>query len=137
MLTRQQMFNTAYHGLAAQGFVQSMRINEKGDPCCLYRGPEGRRCALGYLIPDSAYSGDYENTSGHFLTEQGYIPNVAKEDASWVNRLQMVHDHNHDPEEMRQALVEFAIEWSLTVPELPVSPIVEANDVVSTELVAA
>lgn len=52
------LFQRIVRGLAAQEWQQS-RIAE-GSPGCAYRGFDGRRCAVGVLIPDEIYSVDIE-----------------------------------------------------------------------------
>jgi len=49
-MTKQEMFDKVLDHLRAQG----KRSHEKGKGC-LYRGPNGLRCAIGALIPDEAY----------------------------------------------------------------------------------
>lgn len=50
--TLQEQFNTVVRGLAGQGWRQS-RDPSAGN--CLLRGPDGRKCAIGHLIPDPLY----------------------------------------------------------------------------------
>lgn len=54
----QEMFDTFYPPLMKQG-TRSM------DPLtiCLYRGPAGRKCAVGWLIPDEEYSSSMDEGS--------------------------------------------------------------------------
>lgn len=123
MLTRQQIFNTAYHGLAAQGFERSFQEDllrpNKGR--CQYRGDNGRRCALGYCIPDSLYSENLEGVTiyklpRHFLDKIG----IRKKDIGFANNLQQVHDFSVNPSDLRFKLELFAAKYGLTIPELPV-----------------
>jgi hypothetical protein len=118
-MTRQQMFNTAYHGLAAQGFERSTPRN--GGTGCAYRGADNRRCALGYLIPDSAYNPEWDKTgmSAWCLTEVNATPVICRKNQDFLEDLQEVHDSALTPDVMRTRLVEFAERWGLTIPALP------------------
>lgn len=50
-MSRQQVYETVVKAMANQGRQSS---NFKGS-CCLYRAPDGAKCAVGCLIPDEAY----------------------------------------------------------------------------------
>ena len=47
----QQIFNK----VATHLLKQNKRSIDKGTDVCLYRGPNGTKCAVGVLIPDSLY----------------------------------------------------------------------------------
>jgi len=51
----QEAFDTVWNGMIAQG---KPSINGQG--CCMYRGPDGAKCAAGMLIPDEEYSSAFE-----------------------------------------------------------------------------
>ena len=135
MLDKQKAFNTAYHGLAAQGFKRSVVAIPGPDlgAGCRYRGPDGKRCALGYMIPDEIYNKNLEGKGPGLLPKSfcdfwgidwtlqvlhrtGEIINQNR-DIEFLSRLQMVHD-NPDECSMQVRLVEFARIHKLTVPEL-------------------
>ena len=84
-MTLQDVFNTAYIGLASQGFERSM-LNDG----CAYRGAEGRKCAIGYCIPDEEYSPDMEGLTAHEPSIARLFPLV---DAEEMRTLQRVHDN--------------------------------------------
>jgi len=48
---KQEMFNAAYIDLAGQGFERSVNGG-----ICLYRGPNGTKCAIGYCLSDEEAS---------------------------------------------------------------------------------
>jgi len=50
-MTRQEWFDTSVRGLRAQGGPSVCEVSG----FCVYRGPEGRKCAIGFLIPDEKY----------------------------------------------------------------------------------
>lgn len=53
-MTNQEAFDKAVAGLAAQGFKRSVG-GPDGFEQCVYRGKDGKKCALGHLIPDDLY----------------------------------------------------------------------------------
>jgi len=57
LMTLQKMFDTAAVGMLKQG-KKSIEGN-----ACRYRGGDGCKCAVGFLIPDDLYSPDIEGTS--------------------------------------------------------------------------
>jgi hypothetical protein len=146
MLDRQKAFNTAYHGLAAQGFEQSRTAAG-----CAYRAHDGKRCALGYLIPDSIYHPKFEGLGPCKLPQEffDYIGAQKSEDsqinvAKWMPtldeyfliRLQAVHDSNETPAAMKLALENFAREEGLTIPQLPVTPDAPVSEDAKVERIA-
>lgn len=50
-MNKQEMFTKVWRGLEAQKWEKS-RADKIG---CLYRGPNGMKCAAGHLIPDEKY----------------------------------------------------------------------------------
>lgn len=114
-MTEQQAFERAVAGLASQGFTCSSEPNPDywvgvDDPTarvrCLYNGPDGRHCAVGWLIADITLSSK-ENFLG--VTEiRREHPEVSKRleecSLSFLNELQSAHDEGTDPETMRSLL---------------------------------
>lgn len=109
-MTNQETFDIVARHLVKQG----CRSYEYGFGC-VYRSSDGKKCAVGALIPDELYSKEMEGkTAVHeivapVLTKLGHDPD-------FCNALQMVHDgtcsNNFIP-----ALKEVATSWRLTVPE--------------------
>ena len=58
MITAQELFDNALHGVLKQG-GQSFD-KEEG---CVYRDPSGRRCGIGHSIPDAEYRSNFEGES--------------------------------------------------------------------------
>ena len=56
-MTNQQVFDTCLTHLRAQG----RRSTDPISGFCMYRGPDGLKCAIGALIPDTAYHLGLEN----------------------------------------------------------------------------
>lgn len=63
-----------------------------GKSMCLYRGPDGTKCAVGVLIPDEEYSVYFENKIPVHLD----CPSLRDIDLAVLNKLQAIHD-NVDP----------------------------------------
>jgi hypothetical protein len=57
-MNRQDVFNRVALALLAQG-----RPSFSVDKGCMYRGPEGSKCAAGHLIPDEHYTPGLEGRS--------------------------------------------------------------------------
>ena len=76
---------------------------------CKYRGPNGRKCFAGVLIPDEVYQSRFEEKcwSTLVLTE-----NFPKEHAVLIFRLQGVHD-SEIPDEWDAKLAEVAEAFGL------------------------
>lgn len=55
-MTQQEIFNTVATKLLAQGVASA-----SADGKCLYRGPNGTKCAAGHLIPDEKYNPSMES----------------------------------------------------------------------------
>ena len=118
--TRQEIFDIAWTGLKAQDFTQSA-ANEYG---CLYRGPNGLRCAIGHCISDEEYQEVFEGTGiladgGHSIRKAARI---SADDLGFVGDLQAAHDENPAPDAMKEAFLDLALRYSLTVPSEPVAP---------------
>ena len=90
-MNRQQFFDTAIAGIIAQG---GPSIDDKGN--CLYRAPDGCKCALGHLIADEDYDPDFEDkvpstaASSHPLNLA--LGLTTFEDRNFAAALQGVHD---------------------------------------------
>ena len=118
MLTKQEIYDKVCAHLAQQkvrateslngSFFIQCNLRWRG---CRYRTSNGLKCAIGCLIPDDLYSSDMEKTTlgggaidSVFITRFGLEKILNVEDASFMRRLQMVHDApNSGPEDIRQA----------------------------------
>lgn len=98
LTTRQELFDTAIGGLRSQG-GPSIKIREGASVshACLYRNADGRKCAIGWLIPDDKYHKDMEFTYfAHIIDVIG--PGLQAE-RPFLDDLQSVHDapfRDHD-----------------------------------------
>lgn len=57
-MTRQEIFDKAYLGMASQGFRASLRRPDSNSSA--YRAPDGCRCSIGWVIPDNLYDPVFE-----------------------------------------------------------------------------
>lgn len=118
----QAVFNDAYSGLRAQGFKRSMH-GEFGD-MCRYRGAYGRKCAIGFCIPDKLYNEYMEGstpTAPNSCSSIVFGEVFGFEPENMIDRvelgcLQDAHDNGDTPEKMEKLLREFAESFDLTVP---------------------
>lgn len=126
-LTKQQLFNNAWNGLKSQGWQKSIAIKPYSsaiiEGACRYRGPENRRCAIGWSIPDDKYELGMEGStpSSRYIQKAANIPVKL---ADWAVVLQRVHDSidmNQQPETiaalMEKGMRKFAKDFDLTIPE--------------------
>lgn len=70
-MTKQEYFGLLVETSRAGGFPSAVPDDEsEGGAFCLYRGPDGRRCAVGLLIPDDRYTPRMEDLgAGQLLQE--------------------------------------------------------------------
>ena len=90
-MTRQEMFDIAAKHL----LTQRVRSVDPVTGSCRYRGPQGRMCAIGPMIPDEKYSPDMEgwgvgscdvwNAMGLDSDDPGNLKTLA-------HKLQRIHD---------------------------------------------
>lgn len=88
-MTLQEIFDQVATHLLDQGVASVDSV--KG---CLYRGPEGTKCALGCLIPDNYYTKEMEGHGIRYLRDNDYeLPLILKVDPlSFLLDLQYAHD---------------------------------------------
>ena len=118
---RQELFNRSVAGLAGQDFIRSFDISKRGfvGNGCVYRGPNGTKCAIGHLIPDEKYnplvdSGQYDTKE---VCEKAGLPVLHYSD-TFYGQLQECHDQGVVPQEMRRYLRDFGIRHCLELPEV-------------------
>ena len=85
-MTPQEIFNTVSIHLINQKQC-SRDIN-----VCLYRGPNGLKCAVGCLIPDDMYDSKMEGKTIFTILVEFKLPSYFKENIKLMSNLQNVHD---------------------------------------------
>ena len=108
----QTWFDTAARGLLAQG----QRSRKLG--FCAYRGDDGKKCAIGFLIPDDRYEVGMELDGSVRINERvrRVLDITSERESAFLNHLQVIHDVDH-PNKWRGALMQLAkdyeLEWTL------------------------
>jgi hypothetical protein len=92
-LTPQEIFNTAYLNVIAQG---RQSVTEKGD--CRYRGPDGLKCAIGFMI-DDATAEKWEGIGIFAVNKFGTPPDWVVDNMNLLIMIQDAHDQETDPED--------------------------------------
>lgn len=85
-VTKQQVFDTVAKHLLTQ---MQQSTSGKFETPCLYRGPNGLKCAAGVLIGDDEYCEEMELNSWNELVKHGLVPNEHK---NLIHTLQGIHD---------------------------------------------
>lgn len=113
VVNNQEAFDKAYAGLSAQGFAQS----SLGDRC-KYRGPDGRRCAVGHLIPDDEYREEFDRPFSGLLLYgvRRQCPSLSGVSLRRLIELRRAHDRTRGPDDMRERLLRVAKMFQLTPP---------------------
>jgi hypothetical protein len=83
---RQMIFNTVYTHLLKQGGPSTIR------GACMYRGLNGRMCAVGFMIPDDVYEEDMEGMNA--LTLIAHNPKLSHltPHMMLLRNMQKIHD---------------------------------------------
>jgi hypothetical protein len=106
--TEQEIFDQVVTHLITQGKTS---MNKKGN--CVYRSPEGLKCAAGCLIADDEYLPIMDSgclgTSWTNLVADSIVP---PNHADFIRELQIIHDKNQ-PEHTEAYLIAFANEHNL------------------------
>lgn len=88
-MSPQETFNTVVAHLRKQG-EKSGESGQYGAYRCLYRGPNGTKCAAGCLIPDDKYSPDFEY---ELCTAIPITKALEGHDIALVRSMQRIHDN--------------------------------------------
>lgn len=100
-MNMQEIFDKAVGGVVAQGGPSSGVTEELTAVClCLYRGDNGRKCAVGHLIDDSAYSSELEgqNVSDEkvrWAVENSVGRELSRREVEMLVDLQAAHDQGY------------------------------------------
>jgi hypothetical protein len=111
--TAQEVYDQVKAHLLAQ------KCKSENEEKCLYRGPDGTKCAAGILIGDDEYEERMDtceglgDTSWLGLVEEGAVPNIHR---NLIVSLQQVHDSHRGEdfvEYITEKLEEVAVEYEL------------------------
>jgi len=110
-MSEQELFDEIVANLLKQG---KPSISDKGQ--CYYRGPEGLKCAVGWVISDNEYDENMEFKSVTDLLEGGQLPCSLTPHVKLLSRLQIAHDNwgeHKDTEVFKNVLKRIATERKL------------------------
>jgi len=99
--TAQEVFDQAAEHLLTQN-KQSEGVHNNG-LTCMYRSPDGLKCAAGCLIGDDEYSSEWERRSWGFVSKAGCVT----KHIDLISSLQSIHD-NYEPSQWLVRLKELA-----------------------------
>lgn len=121
MLTNQEIFDKVAKHLLTQNKKSVISFPDES-VCCVYRNPEGLRCAIGCLIPDEKYETYFENRPADddaILAACGLEDgneDILIRDLDFITQLllalQRVHDR-YDPSRWKEELIEVAKNFGL------------------------
>lgn len=107
-MTKQVIFDKVTDHLLTQKAVSA---DQYGD--CFYRGPNGLKCAIGALIPDSSYDKTMEGNvdrlcQPHKVEQYNLDPEIFNlRNVDFLSDLQSIHD-TYLPEEWKYRLEDYA-----------------------------
>ncbi len=109
-MTTQEAFETMVRHLRKQG-----KKSRNAMGACLYRGPNGLRCAVGCLIPDDQYTRSIEGKPADFAARD--VPALSDIGPALLCEMQSVHD-DLAVSEWEECFEELAQVFKLTLPPL-------------------
>jgi len=112
-ISQQQAFNKMCNHLMKQ--MKKAGYMEDGLFVCLYRAPNGTKCAVGAIIPDKYYKKEMEHSSASNLKlyVDGPFKNLGQQ---FINEVQAIHDEK-PPSKWAQRLRAVAKKYKLEQPE--------------------
>lgn len=89
-MNAQQIFDKVATHLIKQG--KRAAIKDEYGKVCMYRAPDGCKCAAGCLIPDRLYRAGMERRGVIDLSESFELPKFFSQHLGLIANLQAVHD---------------------------------------------
>lgn len=121
-MTNQEVFNKVVTGLRTQGKPSVIRNIYSGNRC-VYRNPNGLKCAVGILIPDEQYTSCFDEKGISLSEIIEEVPALQGIDSSLLISLQRTHDaasDNHEVngfmEDLESGFQRVARMYNLTLP---------------------
>jgi len=94
-MTNQQAFNkSAKHLLTQNKRSINLKANTYDSNVCLYRSPDGSKCAIGALISDKEYRASMEGTCASELVRHALPHKFRNVSTDMLQDLQEMHDEN-------------------------------------------
>jgi len=112
-MDKQAIFDQVKHHLLAQNALAL------DDDDCVYRAPDGRRCAIGALIPDDLYHEEMEGEGFNnecFTSVRNYLGVNGPNDMTFLDNLRRIHD-DVEVRDWEYALTAFAARYGLKYAE--------------------
>lgn len=112
-MTHQEFFNQTLNHLRVQGEPSRSAF---GAQTCLYRAPNGGKCAIGFHIPDDKYQSQMEGQEVSSL-QRNYPSALWSVDGVSTRLLiamQVLHDSNYH--NLEDSARKIAQDWGLTMP---------------------
>lgn len=118
-MTDQEIFDAVARHLFAQGKQSVAADAARGGTICMYRTPDGCRCAVGALLTDDEYDLAMEGQSVAELAKAGLLPGRLAGDVPMLEELQRAHDRADRPERFKRdvarALRDVASEYDVSI----------------------
>jgi hypothetical protein len=109
-MSNQEAFETMVQHLRKQG---RRSVLDDVSQACVYRSPDGLKCAIGALIPYSEYKAEFEGKPVTALFDYGLFESL---DALLLINMQNVHDFT-PVDKWEERFQDLAEEYDLTLPE--------------------
>lgn len=114
-MTRQEMLNKMVAGMESQNWERSTTADGTK---CVYRGENGRKCAVGHLIPDSKYAPAMDMSYGDtsilgIYKDYGLFDH---DTAEFLIDFQTAHDEPYSTDERRSEFKRIAKAYGLEWP---------------------
>lgn len=99
-IDRQKCFDIVAEGLILQN-RKSQKFDQDGEPHCAYRGEDGTKCGIGFLIPDEFYDYRMDECSSVGVADLisdfecgPLLDDWSPRDKQFLGELQNIHDGN-------------------------------------------
>ena len=110
-MTAQELFDTVWTALVRQGCKSA-----DNDDACLYRGPNGTKCAAGHILTDA----EVEQLGEGVTVQQWNVPSRLAPHLKLLKGLQQAHDAADELptwlDDFKRRAQKVAAEFELTVP---------------------
>jgi len=122
VLTKQEIFNNAYIGLAKQGWQRAVASDRV---TCRFRVKKRDTgvvlcCAIGHSIPDDKYKSTMEECGPKLALENAGVVLHKTVSDNWLRSLQDAHDTGHSY--LKENMESFAEINGLSIPKIPEFP---------------
>jgi len=117
-MTDQEIFDKVVNHLRKQG---AQATNNDGE--CLYRAPNGRKCAFGCLMTDEEYKSEWEGVISNEIIKTELSLNRFLPHTYLIHELQYIHDEvefNHWEESFKNCAEGFGLEYKPKASEVSI-----------------